>query len=115
MAPTVLERFRKRQSKLEFSANLIAVTPGEHRRQRQGFPKKHLLSGAAAGVVEHGQRPFTPTPAFPEQRQSDEQRRRRGGEFDAGHDIAMVGQRPSERRPHVADMRGVSRKVTFAE
>ena len=115
LACTVLESFRQRKPTLEFDANLIAVTPGEHRRQRQGFLKNHLLSGAAAGVVERGQRPFTPTPAFPEQRQSDEQRRRPGGEFDADRDIATLGQRPSERRPHVADMRSVSRKIMFAE
>src|ERR1700723_1029637 len=115
LAPTVLERFRPRKSTLEFGANLIVVAPGEHRRHRQGFLKNHLLSGASAGVVERRQRPFTPTPAFPEQPQSDEQRRRPGGEVDADRDIAMVGQRPSERRPHVADMRSVSRKTMFVE
>ena len=73
------------------------------------------MSGVSAGVVERGQRPFTPTPAFLEQRQSDEQGHRPGSEFDANGDIARVRQRPSERRPHIADMRGVSRKIMFAE
>src|SRR5580693_3333514 len=103
----VLESFRKRKSTFDCGANMIAVTPGEHRRQRQGFLKNHLLSGASAGRVESGQRPFTPTPTFLEQRQSDEQGRRPGGEFDADRGIAMVRQRPSKRRPHVADMWGV--------
>src|SRR6202043_2399385 len=115
LALTVLEGFRQRKSTFDCGANLIAVTPGEHRRQRQGFLKNHLLSGASAGVVEHGQRPFTPTPAFLKQRQSDEQGRRPSGEFDADDDIATVGQRPSERRPHVADMRSVSRKINLVE
>src|ERR1700756_59536 len=115
LAPTVPASFRKRKSTLEFGTNLIAVTPGEHRRHRQGFLKNHLPSGASAGVVERGQRPFTPTPAFPEQRQSEEQRRRPGGEFDADRGIAVVRQRPSERRPHIADMSGVSGKIVFAE
>ena len=91
------------------------MPPGEHRQQRQGFLKNHLLSGVAAGAVGRGQRPFTPPPALLEQRQSDEQWRRPGGEFDADRGIAMVRQRPSERRPHIADMRGVSRKIMFAE
>jgi hypothetical protein len=54
LAPAVLERFRKRKSTLEVGANLIAVSAGKHRRQRQGFLKNHLLSGASAGVVERG-------------------------------------------------------------
>src|SRR5580698_4428808 len=66
LARRILERFRQRKPAVVFGANLIAVTPGEHRRQRQGFLKNHLLSGASAGRVEGGQRPFTPTPAFPE-------------------------------------------------
>jgi hypothetical protein len=73
LAPTVLERFRKRNSTIDCGANLVAVTSGVHRRHRQGFLKDHLLSGAAAGVVERGLRPFTPAPAFPVQRQFDEQ------------------------------------------
>src|SRR6202041_2316628 len=81
LACAVLASFRKRKSTLDCGANLIAVSAGEHRRLRQGFLKNHLLSGAAAGVVERRQRPFTPTPAFLQQRQSKEQRRRRGGEF----------------------------------
>ena len=32
LAPTVLESFRKRNSTLERGADLVAVTPGEHRR-----------------------------------------------------------------------------------
>ena len=68
LARPILKGFRKRKSTLEFGPNLIAVTSGEHRRQRQGFLKDHLLSGASAGVVERGQRPFTPTPAFLKQR-----------------------------------------------
>jgi hypothetical protein len=115
LACTVLESFREREPTLKFSANLIAVTPGKHRRHRQGFLKNHLLSGASAGVGERGQRPFAPTPAFLEQRQSNEQGCRPGGEFDAERDVATVGQRPSERCPHVADMRSVSRKTVFAE
>src|ERR1700723_2978 len=115
LAPTVLESFRQRKSTFEFGTDLIAVAPGEHRRHRQGFLKDHLLSGASAGVVEGGLCPFAPTPAFPEQRQSEEQRRRPGGKFDADRSIAMVGQRPSERHPHVADMRRVSRKIMFAK
>src|SRR5271156_5231615 len=111
----VLETFRKRKSTLVFGANLIGVTPGEHRRQRQGFLKKHLVPSASAGVVKRGQCPFTPTPAFHQQPQSDEQWRRPSGEFDADRDIAMVRQSPSERRPDVADMRGVSRKIQSAE
>src|ERR1700722_6818109 len=90
-ACTVRENFRKRKSTLVFGANLIAGTPGEHRRQRQSFLKNHLLSGTTAGVVESGNRPFTPTPAFLEQRQSDEQGRRPGGEFDADRGIATLG------------------------
>jgi hypothetical protein len=109
LACTVLASFRKRKPTLDCGANLIAVSLGEHRRLRQRFLKDHLLSGAAAGVVERGQRPFTPTPAFLQQRQSKEQRRRPGDEFDADRDIATVRQRPSERRPHIADMRSVSR------
>src|ERR1700757_4480986 len=111
----VLESFRKRKSTLDCGANLIAVTPGEHPRQRQGFLKNHLLSGTTAGVVESGQCPFTPTLAFFSQRQSEEQGRPPGGEFDTDRHIAMIRQRPSERRPHVADMRRVSRKIMLAE
>src|SRR5271167_5254987 len=66
LARRILERFRQRKPALVFGANLIAVTHGEHRRQCQGFLKNHLVSGASAGRVESGQRPFTPTPAFPE-------------------------------------------------
>jgi hypothetical protein len=95
LAYTVLESFRKRKCTLDCGANLIGVTSGEHRRHRQDFLKNQLLSGAAARVVERGQRPFTPAPAFLEQRQSGEQRRRPGGEFDADCDIAMARQRPS--------------------
>jgi hypothetical protein len=90
LAYTVLESFRERKSTLDCGANLIGVTPGEHRRHRQDFLKNQLLSGASARVVERGQCPFTPTPAFLEQRQSREQRRCPGGEFDAGRDIAMA-------------------------
>ena len=115
MACTILERFRKRKSTLYCGVNLIVVTPGVHRRQRQGFLKNHLQSGASAGVVESGQCPFAPSPAFVKQRQSDEQARRPGGEFDADRDIAMVGQRPSERRPDVANMWSVPRKIMFPE
>ena len=86
----VLESFRKRKSTFEFGTDLIGVPPGEHRQQRQGFLKNHLLSGAAAGAVESGQRAFTPPPALLEKRQSDEQWRRPGGEFDADRGIAMV-------------------------
>src|ERR1700741_2851681 len=111
----ILKSLRKRKSTLDRGANLVAVAPSVNRRQRQGFLKDHLLSGASAGVVEHGQRPFTPTPTFLEQRQSDEQGRRPSGEFDADREIAMVGQRPSERRPYVADMRSVLREIMRAE
>src|SRR5579863_4291823 len=52
LAGTILERFRKREATLEFDANLVAVAPGEHRRQRQSFLEDHLLSGASAGVVK---------------------------------------------------------------
>jgi Transposase DDE domain len=115
LARTVLECFRERKPTLEFGANLIVVAPGKHRRHRQGLPKNHLLSGAATDVVERAQRPFTPTPAFLEQRQSEEQGCRPSGEFDADRDIAIVRQRPSQRRPHVADVRRVSRKIMLAE
>ena len=115
LARTILERFCKRESTLEFDAHLVAIAPGEHRRQCQSFLEDHLLSGASAGVVKRGQCPFTPTPAFIKQRQSDEQRRRPGGEFNSDRNIATVGQRPSERRPHVADMRSVSQKILFLE
>jgi hypothetical protein len=37
LARRILESFRKRKSALEFDANLIAVPPGEHRRQCEGF------------------------------------------------------------------------------
>src|SRR5580704_12640752 len=83
LACTVLEGLRKRKPSLDCGTNLIAVTPGEHRRKRQGFPKNHLVPGATAGVVESGQRPFTPSPAFSEQRESEEQRRGPGSECDA--------------------------------
>src|SRR5271154_4077069 len=115
LAPTVLESFRKRKSTLKFGAGPIGVPPGEHRRLRQGFLKNHLLSGASAGIVESGLCPFAPTPAFLQQRQSDEQGRPPGGKFYADRSIAMVGQRPSERHPHVAYMRRVSRKIMFAK
>jgi hypothetical protein len=72
LARRVLESFRKCKPTLEFGANLIAVTSGEHRRYRQGFLKDHLLSGATAGVIERGQRPFTPTHTFLQQPPSDE-------------------------------------------
>src|SRR5580693_1201557 len=115
LAPTVLESFRQRKSTFEFGTDLIAETLGKHRRQRQNLLKNHLLSGASAGIVESGLCPFAPTPAFLQQRQSDEQGRRPGGKFDADRSIAMVGQRPSERHPRVADMRRVSRKIMFAK
>src|SRR3984957_14007302 len=115
LTPTVLESFRQRKSTFEFGTDLIAETLGKHRRQRQNLLKNHLLSGASAGIVESGLCPFAPTPAFLQQRQSDEQGRRPGGKFDADSSIAMVGQRPSERHPHVADMRRVSRKIMLAK
>src|ERR1700747_1328638 len=43
LAYTVLESFRKRKSTLDCGANLIGVTPGEHRRHRQDFLKNQLL------------------------------------------------------------------------
>jgi hypothetical protein len=108
-------RLPQAQAHTQVGANLIAVAPGEHGRHRQSFPKNHLLSGAAAGVVESRQRPFARTPAFLEQQQSDEEGRRPIGEFDANRDIATLGQRPSERRSHVADMQSVSRKIMFTK
>ena len=115
LALTVLEGFRQRKSTFDCGANLIGVPPGKHRRHCKGFLKNHLLSGTAAGAVECGQRPFTPTSAFLQQRQSEEQGRRPGGEFDAHRDIATLRQCPFERRPHVADMRSILRKIIFTE
>ncbi len=115
MAHLILTCFRERESELVLGANLVAVTSAEHRRHRQGLLKNHLQPGAAAGIVESGQCAFTPTPAFPEQRQFDEQCRRPGGELDADSDIATARQRPSERRPHVADMPSIPRNIMFIE
>src|SRR5258708_7446163 len=68
LAYTVLESFRKRKSTLDCGANLIGVTPGEHRRHRQDFLKNQLLSAAAPRPAERGQPPFTPPPPFPTHR-----------------------------------------------
>ena len=115
LARTVLERFRKYKATLDCGTNLFAVSLGEHRRYRQRLLKDQLLPGAAAGVVEGGQRPFTPTPAFLEQGQSDENGAAQRGEFDPDGNVAVVGERPSSAARTLPMWGRVARKIMFAD
>src|ERR1700744_2162914 len=77
--------------------------------------KDHLLSGATLCVIETGERSFTPPVALLEQRQSDEQGCRRSSKLHANGDVAIGRECPFERRPHIANVRSVFRKVLLPE
>jgi hypothetical protein len=115
VVPTVPERLLKSKCTFNRGTNLIAVSRGIHRRQGKAFLKYHLLPGATGTIFQTGKRPLAPPGALFEQRQTNQERCRPSSELYAKGDIPIVRERPLERRPHVADMPGVSGKIVLAK